>query len=372
MKTIFKPTFWKIILLIIFIMGAYSIYIRFAFGLGAASAMNDMFPWGFWIGFDLLSGVGLSAGGFVICATIYLFKSERYRPLVRPAVLTAFLGYLSVIFIFLVELGKPYNIYLPVILWNTKSVMFEIAWCVMLYTIVLFFEFSPVISEKFKLTRTSRTIKRFIIPIVIAGVILSTLHQSSLGSLFLIIPERMHPFWYSPLLPFLFFTSSISAGLAVIIFESNLSSRFFKRELNIDLLSRIGKILAVSLSIYLILKLSDFNNRRVWHYFAESGKEKYYLLAEIIPGVILPMILLFFEKFRKTKSLLFFNAILVIWGLIINRLNVCIISLEANAGTVYIPTFLEISISLFRIAAIVTIFALAVKYLEVFPKKENQ
>jgi len=366
MKELLKPTFWKVVFVIILFIGIYSTIYRFVNGLGAASAMNDYFPWGLWIGFDLLCGVGLAAGGFIICATVYVFNIKRFKPIIKPTVLTAFLGYLLVIVALLIDLGRPYRIWHAIIMWNPRSVMFEVAWCVMLYTTVLFLEFSPTILERFKMHKTAKVIKSFTIPLVIIGVILSTLHQSSLGSLYLIVPEKLHPFWYSPLLPFFFFISSIGAGLAMVIFESFLSSRAFKKEIEMDLLADLGKVMVVVLALYLVLKIIDFNFRHVWGYFFMPGHEKYYAFFELIIGVILPMVMLFFEKVRNSKKLLFLNALFVLFGFISNRLDVSIIGMEHYSGITYIPSFMEVSITLMIVSVGFTIFAFAVKYLNVF------
>lgn len=369
---ILKPTFWKIIFVILFAAGFYSIVYRFIYGLGAASAMNDMFPWGLWIGFDLLCGVALAAGGFVICATVHVFNIQKYKPIIKPTVLTAFLGYLLVIVALLIDLGRPYRIWHAIIMWNPRSVMFEVAWCVMLYTAVLFLEFSPTIFDKLKLTKLSKGIKFFTIPIVIAGVILSTLHQSSLGSLFLIVPEKLHPFWYSPLLPFFFFISSIGAGFAMIIFESYLSSRAFKRELEFDLLVNIGRAIVITLAVYLVLKIIDFNVRNIWLLIFKPSYEAFFLWGEIGLGIILPMVLLIFKKIKYNRTGLFISAILVILGFITNRLNVSVTGMENIMGTKYVPTLMEISITLLIVASGFAIFALAVKYFDVFPKEKIQ
>ena len=168
-----KITFWKLVAGIIFVFGIYATLIRFTKGLGAVTNLTDEFPWGLWIGFDVLVGVGLAAGGFVIAATVHIFNLEKYKAISRPAILTAFLGYLLVIIALLFDLGRPYRIWHPLIMWNPHSVMFEIGWCVTLYTIVLALEFSPVVFEKFNLKVPLKFIRTLYIPIVIAGVILS-------------------------------------------------------------------------------------------------------------------------------------------------------------------------------------------------------
>ncbi len=215
----FKLTFWKAVFMAIMGLGVCSTLVRFFNGLGAVSNMSDEFPWGVWIGFDLLCGVMLAAGSFCVIGAVYLFNVERLHSVVRPAVLTAFLGYSLFIVGLLFDLGRPWYIWHQMIYMNPHSVMFEVGICVMSYTTVLFFEFLPNVFERFKLKAPIRWIKKIYPALIILGILLSTLHQSSLGSLFLIMPSKLHPFWYTPALPFLFFGSAVAVGLAMTIFE---------------------------------------------------------------------------------------------------------------------------------------------------------
>jgi Ni/Fe-hydrogenase subunit HybB-like protein len=215
--------FWKTFGAIALGVGIYAAITRFAYGLGATTNLSDQMPWGLWVGFDVLCGVGLAAGGFTITAGVYLFGLKHLRPIARPAVLTAFLGYQLVSAGLLFDLGKPYNIWHPLVMWNPHSVMFEVAWCVMLYSTVLALEFSPMVFEKFGWHTPAKVVKKLSIPLVLAGVLLSTMHQSSLGSVFLIMPTKLHEIWYSTALPIFFFVSSIGVGLSMVIFESYLS-----------------------------------------------------------------------------------------------------------------------------------------------------
>ena len=256
-----KLTFWRAVLVLILAAGFYSTVLRFTKGLGAATNLSDQFPWGLWIGFDVLCGVGLAAGGFTLAAIVYVFHIERFHAVLRPSILTAFLGYALVAVALLFDLGKPYNIWHPLVMWNPHSVMFEVAWCVMLYLTVLALEFSPAVLERFHLHKPLRVVKAATIPLVIVGVLLSTLHQSSLGSLFLIVPTKLHPYWYSPLLPVFFFISAVGVGMAMVIFESNLSSRAFGREIEMPLLEVLGRAMAVVLAIYGLLKFQDLWGR---------------------------------------------------------------------------------------------------------------
>src|ERR1700758_2858749 len=181
-----KLTFWKLVLFALLAVGFYSTVVRFTEGLGRSTNLNDQFPWGIWIGFDVLCGVMLAAGGFTLTAAVHIFNIKRLRPIVRPTILTAFLGYLLVCVALMYDLGRPYRIWHPLVMRNPHSVMFEVAYCVMLYTAVLALEFSPIVLERFELKNALKVIRAVLIPLVICGVILSTLHQSSLGTLYLI------------------------------------------------------------------------------------------------------------------------------------------------------------------------------------------
>src|SRR5271157_4140190 len=200
-----KITFWRVVLVLILLLGAYATVLRFARGLGATTNLSDAFPWGLWVGFDVMCGVMLAAGGFTLTAAVYILNLREFKPIVRPTVLTAFLGYLLVVVALLFDLGRGYRIWHPLVMWNPRSVMFEVAWCVTLYTTVLSLEFAAVIFERFRLQKLLRIQHAITIPLVITGVMLSTLHQSSLGSLYLIVPNKLHALWYTPLLPVLFF-----------------------------------------------------------------------------------------------------------------------------------------------------------------------
>ena len=196
-RFLLQLTFWKVVAGLILLGGAYSTVVRFFGGLGDATNLTDQFHWGLWIGFDILCGVGLAAGGFTLAAIVYIFNIKRFEPIIRPTILTAYLGYVLAIFALMFDLGRPLQIWHAIIMWNPRSVMFEVAWCVMLYATVLALEFSPVVLEKFNMDKTKKVIKKITIPLIILGVLLSTLHQSSHGSLYLIVPDKLYSLWYS-------------------------------------------------------------------------------------------------------------------------------------------------------------------------------
>ena len=363
---------WTSIAVVLIAMGVIAGIQRYALGLGATTNLSDRFPWGLWIGFDILVGVGLAAGGFSVAAAVYLFNLERYRPILRPTILTAFLGYLLVIAGLLVDLGKPWAIWHALIYWNPSSVMFEVAWCVMLYTTVLALEFSPVVLERFKLHTPLKVIKAITIPLVVVGVILSTLHQSSLGSLFLIIPGRMHPLWYSNVIPFLFLLSCVAAGLAMIIVESQLSARAFKREIELPLLSDLARVIVVVLALYFTVRVQDLLNRGAMGAAFEPTYQSLMFWGEITLGVVLPFAALLFAKVRHSASGLFWSSVLVLLGFVAHRLNTAITSMEQWPDRIYFPSWQEVSVTMGLAAAGFVAFSMAVKYFKVFGEPEGQ
>jgi Ni/Fe-hydrogenase subunit HybB-like protein len=359
-------TLWRAVLVVVLAAGFYATVLRFVKGLGAVTNLSDQFPWGLWIGFDVLCGVGMAAGGFTLAATVYVFHLERFHAVLRPSILTAFLGYGLVAVALLFDLGKPYNIWHPLVMWNPHSVMFEVAWCVMLYLTVLALEFSPAVFERLHLHGPLRVVQAMTIPLVIVGVLLSTLHQSSLGSLFLIVPAKLHPYWYSPLLPVFFFISALSVGMAMVIFESNLSSRAFGRELEMPLLEVLGRAMAVVLALYGLLKFQDLASRGALAHLHELSTETILFVLEMALGVFLPVPLLLFRKVREDRDGLFAVALLVITGFVLNRLNVSITGLEASSGVHYFPRWTEVAVTLSIVGVGFLLFSLAVRYLNVF------
>ncbi|MFN8005804.1 MAG: Ni/Fe-hydrogenase cytochrome b subunit [Terriglobia bacterium] len=374
MKTISFPklTFWRGLVCFIFVGGLYSTYVRFSQGLGASTALNDQFPWGIWIGFDILCGVALAAGGFTISACVYIFNIQRFKPIVRPTILTAFLGYLLVILALLFDLGRPYRIWHPLVMWNPRSVMFEVGWCVTLYTTVLALEFSPILLQRLKWELPLRIMKSLMIPLVILGVILSTLHQSSLGSLYLIVPQKLHPFWYSSLLPVFFYISALALGCAMTIFESFLSYRAFRKRLEIDLLADVAKVIVVALSVYFVLKLQDLAGKGILSKAFEPTYEARMFLAELILGIVAPIVLLIVPRIRQNHFSLFVSSILVILGFVMNRLNISISGMEAGLGHRYFPKWTELSVTLSIVALGFVLFRTAIKNLPVFPEEAPQ
>jgi c(7)-type cytochrome triheme protein len=364
-----RLTFWKSVAIVLFILAFYVAGVRFFGGLGEATNLNDAFPWGIWIGFDLLVGVGLAAGGFVIAATVHIFGLHKYEAIARPAILTAFLGYLLVIVALLFDLGLPWRIWHPLVYWNHHSVMFEVGWCVMLYTTVLAAEFSPMIFEKLGWYVPLKIVKAIYIPLVIAGVLLSTMHQSSLGTLYVIAPDKLHGLWYSPLLPILFFISAIAAGLAMTIFESYLSHRAFGKSLESSQLRGLAKAAVVVLGIYAVMRLFEMASVGSFMQIFQLTQESVLFWGEFGLGVIVPMVLFSMRRVRNNRHGLFFAAVLTVTGFVINRMNVAITGFLGTSEVNYFPSWMEVTVTAALVAAGFVLFSLAVKYLNIFPEE---
>ena len=361
--------FWEALFgVVILLFGAVTV-MRFTKGLGAVTHLSDRFPWGLWVGFDVLCGVGLAAGAFTLTAIVHVFNLERFEPIVRPTVLTGFLGYLLVIVGLMFDLGQPWRIWHALVFWNPHSVMFEVAWCVMLYTTVLALEFSPVVFERLRLEGPRRVLHAIGTPLVIAGVVLSTLHQSSLGSLYLIVPGKLHPLWYSPMLPVLFFLSAVGAGIGMVILESALSGRAFGHRLEMSLLEPLGRGMVVVLSIYGILRLQTIARAGALPLLLEPGYESRMVLAELALGVVLPVLWLAIPRVRASGQGLVAGALLAVLGFVVNRLNVSVTGLEGAAGVRYLPSWMEVAVSAGLVALGFAAFILAVRFLPIFPHR---
>ena len=354
---------------------------RYAYGIGAISDLSYSYPWGFWISFDLFTGVVISSGGFIMAGLVYILRIKEFEPILRPAVLTAFLGYIMVAVALLVDLGQPLRIWYMMIHWNHTSVLLEIGICVMLYLTVLAIEFAPVVFEGFKLNKWAHFIHRFIMPFVILGVVLSTLHQSSLGSLLLIQPQKLHPLWWTPFLPLMFFSSALSVGLAMIMFESTLSARYFKRGLESHLLAKLAKAVPVVLGIYAVLKFGELAWAGELGYLFTSGMMSILFWAEILIGVAFPIAWFSVEANRNDDNRRFIGAVVLLLGLILNRFNVSWLAVKHPDPLFYVPNFMgnvsyfptlpEVLVSVGIFSAGIMAFGLAIKYLPVFTDEHH-
>ncbi len=341
---------------------------RFLFGLGAATNLSDATPWGVWIGFDVMSGVALAAGGFIVTATVYIFKLDKFHSIVRPAVLTAFLGYVAVAVGLLFDLGLPWNIWHMLIYWNPHSPLFEVGWCVMLYLTVLSLEFFPVPAEEFsKLAKVRRFLLKIRLPLVIIGIGLSTLHQSSLGSLFLIMPYHLHPLWYSPILPVLFLASAIGLGLVMVMFESHTTAYLYHRKPETDLMARLGGAARWVLLGYLVLRLGDLAMRGELYNLMGTDWPILWFWFELALIVFLPFLLLSIPAFRHSRTGQWSAATLGVAGVVLNRVNVG--GLMHQGRGYYLPSWTELTISAGVVSVAVLLFLFFVERFRVWEER---
>ncbi len=381
-----------IILYALSLLGIILIFYRFINGLGSVTNLNDDFPWGLWVGIDILAGIALASGGFVITGAIYLFGARKFHKLARHAVLTALLGYILFMCGLVLDLGRPWNLLHIIFTGNHTSPLYEVGWCVMFYTVVLFLEFLSSLFENYDLKRayniwksitpwviiTMLTIFMFamthswnwafimavisliweismrtdIMPrdkqmpviLIMAGVIFSTLHQSSLGSIFLIAPHDLHPLWYSPFLPVLFFLSAVMAGPAVIIIESYYEK---KDEADSELLYKLSKSIPYLLFLYLIVNISVLVYQGAIFEIFKANHQALSWLGETLIGIVIPIFLFVGSGFTKKKKGIIIACSLVATGVVWNRINVSIVGIKAhhNIGT-YFPGWTEVFITL--------------------------
>ncbi|HSM24894.1 MAG TPA: Ni/Fe-hydrogenase cytochrome b subunit [Anaerolineaceae bacterium] len=345
------------------LFGLILVVYRWINGLGVTTNLSDGRGWGIWISFDVLCGIALAAGAFSIAGTVYILRLKEFYPILRPTVLTGFLGYALAAFAISVDLGFPHRIYYMLYNWNIHSPLFEVGWCVMIYATVLALELSPIVFERFNMKAPLKIIRAITVPLVILGVVLSTMHQSSLGTLFVLMPHRVHPLWYSGILPVLFFISAIGAGLAMVLVESTWSFFGMKHKLQVHLLAKIAKVIPIVLGLYGVMRIADLIISGDSSYLLAGDKFSILFWAEMLVFVILPVILFSLPGVRRKPIQMFSAALLVVFGLIINRFNVSLVAFNAGA---YAPTWIEIFITIGMIAIGAFVFVLASRYLAVF------
>ncbi|HRX86893.1 MAG TPA: Ni/Fe-hydrogenase cytochrome b subunit [Phycisphaerae bacterium] len=350
---------------------------RFIFGIGSITNLDYQHPWGIWIAIDVATGVALAAGGFTTAALAHIFHREHYHAVVRPALLTAMLGYTFVGMGLMVDLGRYYNIWHPAIMWSGHSVLFEVGMCVMCYLTVLYIEFLPIVCERFmgderwpRLSRVCRrlhgTVEKVMFVFVIAGVVLSCLHQSSLGNLMVIAPSKMHDLWDTPILALLFLLSAIAVGYPMVIFESLCASRAFGLKPEMHVLSPLAKFVPVILGIYLAFKVGDLAVREKLHLLAEGSPQATMWVIEVVIGVVVPFVLLLMRRVRNSPSGLFAAATMVVVGVAINRINVFLVAYQPlYPEKTYFPSIGEVAVTVGLISLLIFCYRVIVNYFPV-------
>ncbi len=380
-----------IVLCLVALNGLVFLAGRFLFGFAAVTNLNNQYPWGLWIAVDVAAGVALAAGGFTTAALGHVMHREEFRVIIRPALLTAMLGYTFVAIGVFSDIGRWYYIWHPLIMWNGSSALFEVGMCVMIYMSVLYIEFLPIVCERFigrvnlpgvlerfnraletVLRFLDRSLERFMFIFIIAGVVLSTLHQSSLGTLMVISASKMHPLWYSPVSPLLFLLSAISVGFPMVIVESMLASRSFKMPPEMPVLSDLARLIPPLLGIYLGFKIGDMVIRESFVYLTELNTVSVMFALEVVGGVVIPLRMLLSPTVRKSPPLLFTAALLVVLGVLLSRINTFITAYNPPYSThPYFPSFGELSVTLGFVALLMLAYRFMVLNFPVISTEEG-
>lgn len=362
-------------------LGAVVTVIRLVFGLGSVTNLSDGFPWGLWIAFDVVVGIALAAGGFVTAAMLYIFNHGQYSPLVRPAIVTALLGYAMAAFGVTLDVGRWWQIYNPLLPsnWQGNSALFEVSICVMSYLLVLLIEFSPTLTDRMlqgpenkwkrRAARIRPWLNKALIFFILAGIVISMLHQSSLGSIMLLMSHRLHDLWYTPMLPLLFLLSAVGVGMHVVIVESTLSARTFKRKVELPILAGLAKRSIMVLGLYVIVKFWDLVAYGDMHLLLDGWYGVLWILEVAMFGVV-PVFLLSFKMFRRNPNTLFWTSVMVIVGLVLNRFNVYLFAVRANDGWSYFPSLYEIAVSAMMVAIVFVGYKVLANYLPVLHRED--
>jgi len=359
-----KFTVFNVVTGIILAGGLILTILRFTMGLGAVTNLDNTNPWGIWIGFDLLCGVALAAGGYVTSASCYIFGLKRFHSAVRPAILTAFLGYALVVLALHYDVGRPWRLPYPVFYsQGTSSLLFEVGLCVFLYLTVLLIEYSPAAMEWLGFRKLRNWVVKLTLLLTIFGVILSTLHQSSLGALFMIVPSKLHPLWYSSYLPVYFFISSMFAGMSMVIFEGSLAHRYLKYKMDETHLKEstgvafgFAKAASWVMMGYVAIKIIGLSIDNNWHNLF-TGWGLWFLL-ELVGFVLFPAILYAVGSREKNLLLVRLAAIWTILGIILNRLNISVVAFNWHLPSAqrYCPSFMEIATSVFIVTLGIVVY----------------
>ncbi|MEZ4388112.1 MAG: Ni/Fe-hydrogenase cytochrome b subunit [Candidatus Krumholzibacteriia bacterium] len=374
------------VLCLLALAGVAGLAARFAFGIGAVTHLNNQYPWGLWIGIDVACGVALAAGGFTTAFVAHVLHRDRFHSVVRPALLSAMLGYTFAAFGVFVDLGRYYNIWHMMLpsMWQGNSALFEVGVCVMLYLTVLYIEFLPVVVERFKgrvswpgplrglngfteavLRILDRTLSKVMTVFIVAGVVLSCAHQSSLGTLMVIAPTKLHPLWHTTILPLQFLLSAFAVGLSMAIFEGLLAARSLKHPYEMKVLSPLGRSIPFLLVIYLGTKFIDMVTRGTYVYLQDLTLQSVSWMAEIVIGILLPGAIFMAHRLRRKPGWLFAAAAMVVFGVALNRINVFIIGYQpVYAKGPYVPAWPEVIVTIGMISILVLLYRL---FVFVFP-----
>jgi Ni/Fe-hydrogenase subunit HybB-like protein len=367
---------------------------RMVFSLASVTNLNDQYPMGLWIGIDVASGVALAAGGFTTSALVYVLQREHFHAIVRPALLTAMLGYTFVAIGLLFDLGRWYNVWHPSMpwMWQGNSVLFEVGMCVMAYLTVLYVEFMPIFCERFigrihlpgKLARLNdlvdivlrladHVLGKVMFLFVIAGVVLSCLHQSSLGTLMVIAPYKLHPLYWTPVLPLLFLTSAVAVGFPVVILESVLASRAFERKAEMHVLTPLAEMVPYLLGAYIAIRIGDMLYRGSYVFLFDGSAASIMFCIEFGLLTLVPCVMFMSSDVRRSPGGLFVAATMYIVGVLLNRCTVFFIAYRPYyAEKAYVPAIGEFALTIGLVATIMVVYRIFVTWFPVLPASKSE
>lgn len=346
---------------------------RFVFGLGAATNMTDALPWGMWKILNMVGGAALATSGFVVACVIYIFHLEKYRPLARLAILIGFLGYGASLFALLFDIGLPHRFWHPFFIWNPHSFLFEVFWCVSCYWMVTAFEMFPVITERFPFPRLTHFLHEIALPVIILGITLSTMHHSSLGSLFMVSPTRLHPLWHTLWIPVEFFISAMGGGMAVIVMLSLAYGWLYGKGYNMPVLTGMAKGSAGMLLIYLIIRSVDLvvHDKLNYVFGPDLTWESAVFLVEISLQALIPLAVFLVPRLRNNVQTLALGTVAAFIGITMHRLDTGIVGYFRDAGAIYYPTLSEVLLSFGVIAAAGLFFLFIIEHFYIVEAPEG-
>ncbi|MBU0756210.1 MAG: polysulfide reductase NrfD [Planctomycetes bacterium] len=341
---------------------------RFMFGLGASTNMLDTLPWGLWKIFNMVAGAALATSGFVVACIIYILKIERFKPVAKLSIIVGFLGYGSSLFSLLFDIGLPHRGWHAFFMWNPHSFLFEVFWCVSCYWAITALELVPIISERFPFPKFTHLLHEYMLPFVVLGITLSSMHHSSLGSLFLASPTRLHPLWHTMWIPPEFFISAMGGGVAVIALLYLICSKLYGFKSNPIVLNALAKVSGSILSIYLVIKVIDLTVHHKWNYVfgADLTWEGRLFWVEILLQTVIPVVLFFNAKARRHTAALVTACSCAAVGLILHRINTGIVGYYRTSEAIYIPNTSEFILSFGILAAAGLVFFLLVERFYIF------
>lgn len=371
-KWSFKLTPFRYLLLGIVGAAVLAALARFVFGLGVVTNLSDEWPWGLWIGFDLLCGIALAGGGFSTALIVHVLHKDKYLPIARAAMLTSLLGYIISLISLLLDIGRWTNFYKPFFYWGFHSVLFEVFWCISLYTTIQVLEFGDVFLEKVKIGPLGSILKKAMTPLIILGIVLPTLHQSSLGSLYIVTIDRLYPLWWSMLIPFFFVWSAFFLGPAMVTIEGVIAARAYNRKPELPVFASLTKVTLCMLVVYFIVKLIDLNYRGVTAMAFNGSFESNMFLLEMGLFVLVPIIMYAIPSIRNQLWGVLTASILVVVGVVFNRMNVVFTGMAASMGGSYFPSVWEWLITLGMWSGLALAYLFIVENFPIFGKEHEE